>query len=103
MKIWVDDLRDPPVTGKPWIVARNSEIALELLRCAVVDHVTVDTLSLDHDLGGDDDTRAIVNAMCSGEIPWPRKIWIHSANVVGREWLRGTIKRYAPYDTLAIP
>ncbi|MGV8875505.1 MAG: cyclic-phosphate processing receiver domain-containing protein [Rhodococcus sp. (in: high G+C Gram-positive bacteria)] len=50
MKLWVDDLRLPP---EGWEWAKTSREAITALSSS-----DVSELSLDHDLGGDDTTRA---------------------------------------------
>lgn len=78
MKLFVDDLRDPPDSS--WTVARSTKEALELCR-----DTWPEELSLDHDLGGEDrvmDFLKLFHEMC-GEKPIPS--WkVHSANPVGR-------------------
>ncbi len=91
MKLWVDDMRTPPDDGWEW--AATSDEAIVYLNDR-----SVHTLSLDHDLGGDDTTRPIVLHMCMEEI-WPRVILIHSCNPVGIQWLLGMCRRYAPTET----
>jgi hypothetical protein len=85
VKLWVDDIRKPPLG---WIWATTSVGAIYLLA-----HERIDALSLDHDLGEDDTTRPVVLWMCENEV-WPKEIYVHSANPVGVEWLRGMIERY---------
>ena len=85
MKLWVDDLRPPPLG---WIWAKTSIEAIDALNQSVVS-----ALSLDHDLGGDDTTRPVVLWMCENDV-WPDEIHVHSANPVGVEWLTGMIERY---------
>lgn len=89
MKLWVDDLRVPPVG---WSWAKTSREAIELLRTT-----SLSALSLDHDLGGDDTTRPVVLWMCEHGV-WPDEIRVHSANPVGVEWLTGMINRYRTSD-----
>ena len=48
----------------------------------------------DHDLGGDDTSRAIVLWMCENEW-WPESVMVHSQNPVGSFWLRAMIERYS--------
>jgi hypothetical protein len=100
MKLWVDDVRVPPGTrcddyvlhNPDWIWAKSSSEAISCLRYLG----PFTEMSLDHDLGGEDTTRDIILQMCDGQIPWPDKVVVHSANVVGREWLKGMIERYQP-------
>lgn len=89
MKLFVDDLREPPDAG--WTVARSSVEALAFLDSGEV----VTELSLDHDLGGDDTTRAVVLHLCEHG-GWPPIVRVHSANPVGVEWLTGMVTRYGP-------
>lgn len=87
MKLWIDDLRDPP---EGWFWAKTSDVAIRTLAMQ-----TYDTVSFDHDLGGDDTTRRVVMWLCDTGA-WPETIYVHTANPVGREWLEGTINRYGP-------
>ncbi|MBS4102921.1 cyclic-phosphate processing receiver domain-containing protein [Tsukamurella paurometabola] len=89
MKLFVDDLRDPP--DATWTVARSSAEALEILQSGA----RVAELSLDHDLGGDDTSRPIVLWLAEHD-RWPAVVRVHSANPVGVEWLTGMIERYGP-------
>ncbi|MBS9532361.1 hypothetical protein KIH27_02020 [Mycobacterium sp. M1] len=89
MKLFVDDLRDPP--DGSWTVARTSSAALEILRSGI----PVIELSLDHDLGGEDTTRPIVLHLAEHG-GWPKIVRVHTANPVGAEWLTGMINRYGP-------
>lgn len=96
MKLWVDDERCAP---PGWAWAINSDVAITLLSPG-----NVDELSLDHDLGDNcagesDTTRRVVMWMIENEV-WPKCICVHTANPVGRSWLVGTIRRYAPEGLL---
>jgi hypothetical protein len=88
-RLWVDDLRDPP--DGSWAVARTSAAAIGLLAAG-----RFEVLSLDHDLGGDDTTRAVVLWLCEHPEAWPGDVRVHTANPVGRNWLIGMIERYRP-------
>ncbi len=96
MKLWVDDLRNPP--DDTWIWITHPDAAIWML-----DAHMVTEMSLDHDLGIDVSgnigdtltTRPIVLWMCEHG-GWPDKISVHSQNPVGREWLIGMLNRYAP-------
>ena len=90
MKLWVDDERPSPAG---WMWATNSAFALELLKGEMGNEI--DTISLDHDLGGEDTTRPIVLWMAETGL-WPDTVFVHTANPVGREWLEGMIERYKP-------
>lgn len=87
MKLWVDDLRPAP---DGWTWAKNSKDAMKLIASRRIDEI-----SLDHDLGGEDTTRGIVNYMAANHI-WPSKIYVHTANPVGRDYLIGVVTRYGP-------
>jgi len=78
MKLWVDDLREPP--DGSWLIARSSRAAIEALRSGWFDQ-----LSLDHDLGGDD--TGYVVALWLEEHPHlaPAMMRCHSANPVGHD------------------
>jgi hypothetical protein len=96
MKIWVDDIRTPP--DETWTWFKNSKECIVFLRYAK-GAWGIDEMSLDHDLGGDDTSRAIVLWMCENEF-WPNEVRVHSANPVGIEWLEGMIERYKPKTCL---
>ena len=85
-KLWIDDLR--PVPDLDWIPARTSEEAIQLLEI-----IDFEEISFDHDLGGDDTTRRVVLWMIENG-KRAEKYNVHSANVVGVEWLEGMIERY---------
>ncbi len=87
MKLWVDDLREPP---PGWHWAKSSKRAIAYLY-----YPWIQQMSLDHDLGGEDTTRAVVLYMCEHGV-WPAQISVHSMNPIGREWLEGMIERYQP-------
>lgn len=88
MRLWVDDLRPAP-EGWTWVKTSADAIA------ALAD-TRPQEMSLDHDLGGDDTSRAVVLWLCEHEDRWPPVTHVHSANPVGVEWLRGMIDRYGP-------
>lgn len=88
VNLYVDDLRKCP---NGFIVARNYNEAIELLNSN-----EVNILSLDHDLGIYDNGVEkngydIVKYMCENGIS-PRKIYIHTDNVVGRDNMYYTLK-----------
>lgn len=88
-KLWIDDLRTPPVGDWDW--AKTSQEAIALL-----DQNTYHQVSFDHDLGGDDTSRKVVLHICETGFHFPPILSIHSANIVGREWLVSMFRRYAP-------
>jgi hypothetical protein len=97
LKLWVDDLRTPPDASWVWITT-------PIVAIWMLDNHYITEISLDHDLGidiagniGDTlTTRPIVLWMCGDAGYWPRKVHVHTANPVGREWLEGMIERYKP-------
>jgi hypothetical protein len=104
MKLWVDDLRDPPTADWTWVqtskAARwylniwlNSEIDISDKHLEVaLDHDL--GISMEHDsLGDEDTTRSVVLWLIDNEIK-PDKITVHTGNPVGRDWLEGMIERY---------
>lgn len=93
MKIWVDDIRTPP--DSTWYWVKSSEAAITVLETYWMVSRTIEVMSLDHDLGGDDTTRPIVLWCCENDF-WPVEVVVHSANPVGIEWLEGMISRYHP-------
>lgn len=94
MKIWVDDIRTPP--DHRWMWIKTSAQTIEFLKVVRrTGAFPLMTMSLDHDLGGDDTTRPIVLWMCENEF-WPEEVRVHSRNPVGVEWLEGMIARYKP-------
>jgi hypothetical protein len=97
MKLWVDDLRPAPDTSWTW--AETSADAIAILSLRRFSRRPVEAMSLDHDLGEDDTTRGVVLWMCENEF-WPEKIFVHTQNPVGRDWLEGMIKRYKPEETV---
>ncbi|RIR62262.1 cyclic-phosphate processing receiver domain-containing protein [Mycobacteroides abscessus] len=88
MRLWVDDERTAP---DGWAWAKTSDEALNLLGGIE----PVEAISLDHDLGGADTTRPVVRWLAEHG-GWPERVYVHTANPVGRQWLEGMVKRYGP-------
>ena len=87
INLYVDDLRRCP---NEFIVARNYNEAIKVLNIS-----KINILSLDHDLGIDEDGTEkngydIVKYMCENGIS-PRKVYIHTDNVVGRDNMYHTL------------
>jgi hypothetical protein len=93
MRLWIDDLRPAP---DGWLVARSSSEAIAVLG-QFKDHPdALNEVSFDHDLGGDDTSRRVMTWMVENDV-WPTEmVFVHTANPVGRQWLLGTARRYAP-------
>lgn len=96
-RVVIDDLRTFNFEAQ---YHRNLGEATTWLWHLVADNIRVDELYLDHDLGGDDTTRPV--ALClaklafNGDAPEIYKIYIHTKNTVGRDWLFSTLNKY--YD-----
>lgn len=92
MKIWVDDVRTPPL-GFTWVKSVNQ--AIEIIKSAISNKVHIDIIDLDHDAGdfapqGGDyirilDWLEIMNYNFS--------IRIHSMNPVGVSNMRKIIQK----------
>lgn len=94
MKLWVDDLREPP--GHDWMWAKTPDDAIALLS-----QLFCERISLDHDLGlsasgAELTSRPVVLWMCDND-RWPATVAVHTANPVGRQWLEGMVARYGPH------
>jgi hypothetical protein len=87
MKLWVDDERKAP---RGWTHAKNYRDATGYLSSG-----KVTTLSLDHDLGGATSGYDVAKFIVEMRI-WPRIIYVHSMNPVGRDNIKQLLKRYAP-------
>jgi hypothetical protein len=100
MRLWLDDVRDPPDPGWTWV--KTVDEAIKLIETREVSHA-----SLDHDLGQDEDGgqlpegRTFVYWMAEHDV-WPsEEVTIHSANPVGIDYMAGMIERYGPFDRVA--
>lgn len=88
MKVFLDDIRPCP-RGFVWV--KSVEECLVLLRQG-----KVDILSLDHDLGEGKPTGYDLVKIMVEENLYPKEIYIHTANPVGRENMYKTLARYKP-------
>lgn len=100
MKLWLDDVRDPPDASWTWV--KTVDQAVELMEAGDVTHA-----SLDHDLGQDEsglelpEGRTLVYWMAEHKC-WPsEELLVHSANVVGINYMTGMIERYGPFERVA--
>lgn len=80
MKIWLDDVREPPDSSWTW--CQDSKAAIACLR-----YCQVEEASLDHDLGLWDTGVAVAEWIASMEKP-PKVVKVHSMNPVGAKRLR---------------
>jgi len=110
MKLWLDDIRDPP--DGTWVVARTADEAIAHLRVHGPD---CEMASLDHDLGHCEKCGGcngyqsscgcrchlsgtfVVNWMATENV-WPVKVRVHSMNPVGARNMQATLLRYGPYE-----
>ena len=86
--VYLDDLRPCP---KGFVLAKNMEECVELLTSC-----EVDILSLDHDLGWDEPTGYDVAKYIVEHRLYPKVIYLHSANPVGRMNMYQLLYRYKP-------
>jgi hypothetical protein len=88
INVYLDDLRDCP---EGFVLAKTTEEALKLFA-----NNKVNILSLDHDLGVDQDGKLLrsgydfVKEFCSRGL-FAKKIYIHTDNPVGREAMFQTL------------
>lgn len=83
MKLWIDDLRDPPDATWHWV--KTSADALLCLKHFASD---ISEVSFDHDLGGDDTVMPFVQEVEARAFQGRGDpfVWhVHSANPVGRK------------------
>jgi hypothetical protein len=112
MKIWHDDIRNPP--DDSWTWARTNEDAI----CLLQDHYySVTEISLDHDLGLENedpnDLEAVfkmgpfpegidlVDFMCKMDLV-PPKVTIHSWNPIGAHNMAAMLNRFG-HDCIIEP
>lgn len=94
-RLFIDDLREP--TSPDWVIARTSAEALEVLQT----QGCPDEISFDHDLGGEDTAMVVVRRLIELDldaegtfIPHHFVFFVHSANPVGSENIRGLLGSY---------
>lgn len=87
---------------------RNPECGITITVRTVADAITclesitgITEVSLDHDLGPDEDIRALVHWMIDNKrhnkIPNVQFIYVHSMNPVGAEWIVDMLKPHFVY------
>jgi hypothetical protein len=93
MKLWVDDIRDPP---NGWELARSYNEAISMLL-----ESDINEISLDHDLGeektGYDIANFIERHVYYGVFDSP-KIHIHTSNPVGRKNIQACVDRIKRFE-----
>lgn len=92
-KLWIDDERTPPDDG--WVWMKSSDEALKFLKREWVAQNVLDEIAFDHDLGGTDDTRPVMDWLIEHDY-WPKVISIHSGNPVGHRSLYRAALAHAP-------
>ena len=94
MRIWLDDVREPPNGDFIW--CKNVETAKKM-----VDSHAVDFISFDHDLGSNVFTgyslATYIESMADEHKIKPPEYAIHSANPVGRERIDAAMKKAVEY------
>lgn len=114
-RIYLDDVRTP--TDKDWVVVRNYDEFVNLIRLTGLENI--DVISLDHDLGdsamfeyynnvkdnyqldysnitektGYDCCKFLVSVSMEKNIPLPQ-IYVHSANPIGSANMMGYVNNY---------
>jgi hypothetical protein len=86
--LFLDDLRPCP---KGFVLARNAEECILLLQ-----ECDVDILSLDHNLGWGSPTGYDVAKWIVREQKYPRQIYLHTSNPVGRQNMFQLLYHYKP-------
>jgi hypothetical protein len=87
MKVFLDDIRTPPLE---WVVVRTAAQAIALLEGGQVTE-----MSLDHDLGGDRTGMEVLNWIEQQVVEHgfqPPQLIAHSGNPVGRQRLQAAIE-----------
>lgn len=97
-RLFIDDERFP--VDDNWEIVRTSADAIAMMQ----DRGWPCYISFDHDLGGPDTTRSVVNWMIDQVLdgfyrgPMPQ-FFVHSQNPIGRDWI---IKRMGDLETVLI-
>jgi len=101
--LFIDDERDPPRNdGRNWVVARDWEAVMMMLRI----HGMPGFISFDHDLGidnhsGHDIAKFLIELDMGGdsdfEIPEEFDFYVHSQNPVGKANIEGLLRNYLQF------
>lgn len=103
IKLWIDDIREMPITFNRHCL--NAVDAIALIRCQ---SGLIDTISFDHDLSDFKDgeeltwntvAKYIEQALYFKEIEFPEQItfYIHSSNAAGRKNIKNTLENAKRY------
>lgn len=97
MKLWLDDLREPP--DKTWAWVKSVEEFEILIRQVKAEKLTIEMASLDHDLGGieasgKEKTGYDAVKILEREDCWPLRIVVHSWNPEGATRMGMLAKQY---------
>ena len=96
-QLFLDDERFPPLDGKNWMIARDSDEAMALIH----EHGMPIFISFDHDLGEDkltgyDFTKLFVDLLLDGTYILHEEFdfYVHSQNPVGKVNIESYIRSY---------
>lgn len=98
-KLFIDDERFP--VEDDWVIARTSGEAIGIM----TDRGWPQYISFDHDLGGPDTSRNVVNWMVEqaldGDYPGYVPGWyVHSQNPIGRDWINNRMRDLVQIDQM---
>lgn len=92
--LFLDDERDPPQDGRPWIVVRKVADAIAVVRARGLPR----NISFDHDLGegvtGHDFAKWLVEHCLDARLSPDFAFYVHSQNPIGAENIRKLIERF---------
>lgn len=93
-KLFIDDERYP--VDDSWVIARTSADAIKIMQ----DRGWPAYISFDHDLGGPDTSRPVVNWMIEQVLDGTYQdavpdFYVHSQNPIGRDWLKSRMQDLA--------
>lgn len=94
--LFVDDERPAP---DGWNLAITAEYAISTLEAYKDSPHTIERLSLDHDLEGDDTTMPILHWMRDSNF-WPDELYVHTANQDAEDDMLAFIHAHAPAGVL---
>lgn len=96
-RMFLDDERDPPNDGEPWVTVRTVPEA----RSYIEAHGTPEFVSFDHDLGkGEEDGIKLASHLIDLDMDSNLKLldgfqwYVHSQNPPGRENINGLLENY---------